>query len=183
MTTRQLILNIVELVKNLAFIFLIAFVIRTFLIQSFRVEGSSMEPSFHNGEFVLVEKVAYRLIDPKRGDVIVLHASSQQNIDFIKRIVATPGETVEIRNNQLFVNSVALSEPYLRDNEITQINSASDDIFMRALGPDEYFVMGDNRQSSKDSRIIGPVKRKNIVGKVFFVIWPASDFGLVTLPT
>lgn len=139
-----------------------------------------MEPNFHNGEFVLVEKISYYLSPLKRGDTIVLQSPGQPTIDFIKRVVGLPGELVEIRNNQIFINRQALPEAYLLEKEVTQINGSNDGTLKQILSGDEYFVMGDNRQSSKDSRIIGPIGRSAIIGRVFVVLWPLDQLGLVS---
>lgn len=138
-----------------------------------------MEPNFHNGEFLLVEKVSYRFLKPRRGDVVVLKAPEQPTIDFIKRIVGLPGETIEVSNNLVRINGKIIKELYLNQGEITEIKGDSSAQLIKTLGQNEYFMLGDNRKSSKDSRSIGPIHIKAIIGKVFIVIWPPGEFGLV----
>lgn len=182
MNGRRFLVGLLELVKTILTVVIVAFVIRSLLAQSFRVEGSSMEPNFHNRELVLVEKVSFRLRQIKRGDVIVLVAPDQPKIDLIKRVVGLPGETLRIQANKIFIDDRQLRESYLKTNEITQAVGAPDQPYVISLKPGEYFVLGDNRQSSKDSRSIGAIPQKNIVGKVFIVIWPTKNFGLVSRP-
>ncbi len=134
-------------------------------VQSFVVVGSSMEPSFENGQRLLVNKVVYRLRDPQIGEVIVFHPPTGKQVDFIKRIIALPGDEIEIREGTVYVNDLALDEPYI--NSPPSYNLAEEEI------PDgEYFVLGDNRNNSNDSHSWGTVPRENIIGKVWLSIWP-----------
>ena len=137
-------------------------------VQSRQVEGSSMEPTLHTDERVLVNKLAYLSFgQPERGDVVVFHAWSQQE-DFIKRVIGLPGDTVEIKDNRVFVNEAPLDEPYLDQPTSGQEGPV-------CVGTDEVFVMGDNRGNSSDSRLYGPLPRAQIVGKAWLRYWP---FGL-----
>jgi len=141
-------------------------------VQSRQVEGSSMEPTLHTGERVLVNKLAYvNFAAPARGDVVVFHAWSQHE-DFIKRVVGLPGDTVEVKRNQVFVNDVPLDEPYL-DQPTTGTDGPV------RVGADEVFVMGDNRGNSSDSRHYGPLPRAQIVGKAWLRYWPIQDVGAI----
>jgi len=134
-------------------------------VQSFVVVGSSMEPSFENGQRLLVNKVVYRLRDPQIGEVIVFHPPTGKQVDFIKRIIALPGDEIEIREGTVYVNDLALDEPYI--NSPPSYNLAEEEI------PDgEYFVLGDNRNNSNDSHSWGTVPRENIIGKVCLSIRP-----------
>jgi signal peptidase I len=183
-----------ELVQTLVLAALIFVMVRG-VAQNFRVEGPSMEPGLHNGQYLLVNKAVYFKLDlnelsgyipfidagedssrylfhgPQRGDVVVFRYPRDPSRDFIKRIIAVPGDTVEIANGVVMVNGTALDEPY--------INGSGD---MRPLDPKivpegSYFVMGDNRPNSSDSRNWGFVPEENIIGKAMFSYWPLSDLG------
>ncbi len=174
----QVIGSVLEFIKTVAIIVLIAFFVRFYLVQPFVVEGSSMEPNFHNGEYLLVDKVSYRIGEPKRGDVIVLHPPSAPQLNYIKRIIALPGEQIDIRNGQIFVNQAQIDEPYI-PNEQTLVRNQQAANLSQKLGSNEYFVLGDNRDHSSDSREWGMVPRENIIGRAMLVVFPAKNFGLV----
>ncbi|MFC2032870.1 signal peptidase I [Chloroflexota bacterium] len=138
-------------------------------IQSSIVLGSIMEPNFETGQRLIVNKVAYRFDDIKRGDVVILRPPSNSDADYIKRVIALPGETVEIKDELVYIDGGPLSEPYILDPP---------HYTMKQLEvPQGYcFVLGDNRNSSNDSHIWGPLPQDNIVGKVWLSIWPPSDW-------
>ncbi|MDZ4670989.1 MAG: signal peptidase I [Phototrophicales bacterium] len=141
----------------------------------FVVRGSSMEPTFRDDQLLLISRMNYLLADPQRGDIVVFHYPNAPTEDYIKRVIGLPGETVEIRDREVYVNGVQLNEPYI--NEPCNQYSCQDKIF--ELGSDEYFVMGDNRNRSSDSRSFNGVKRQFIVGEVVIRYWPPSDWGVV----
>jgi len=157
-----------ELVETIAFTLLIFLVIR-FAAQSFRVDGASMEPGLHTDEYVLVNKVAYLFHEPQRGDVIVFHYPLDTTKDFIKRIIGVPGDTVKTTSDTVSVNGQVLNEPYIS----TPFNYDSN---TWKLGAGEFFVMGDHRDNSLDSRTWGPLNRSYIVGKAVAVYWPISNW-------
>ena len=137
----------------------------------FRIEGNSMEPNLHDSEYVLIDKVSYRLHPPERGDVIVFERAGEER-DYIKRVIGLPGDTVEVRAGQVWVNGVALDEPYLSQ-------TIRNDMPARVVQPDHYFVMGDNRNNSSDSRSFGPITEQSIVGRAWLVYWPPTDWSVV----
>lgn len=151
----------------------VIFVALQFAIQNTVVEGSSMEPNFVDGQRLLVNKLAYQVSDPQPGDVIVFHAPWQERKDFIKRVVATPGETVRIQNGRVYVDDARLAEPWGP--------AIDDDTFGPYVVPeDQYFVLGDNRSHSNDSRTWQQaLQRSRIVGRVALSVWPPSTWGLV----
>jgi len=144
-----------------------------FLVQPHRVQGLSMVPTFESGELLLTEKLSYRLYRPQRGDVIVFEAPVSRNADFIKRIIGLPGETVKIEDGSIYINGQKLEENYT--SSPTQGNETV------TVGSNEYFVLGDNRSASSDSRSFGTIKKRTIRGKAWLVYWPifksASSFG------
>lgn len=165
-----------ELIGTIALTLLIFLVIR-FAAQSFRVDGQSMEPGLHTDEFVLVDKVAYLFQSPQRGDVIVFHYPLDTSRDFIKRIVGLPGDTISTTSASVIVDGQTLHEPYIS----LPFNFEND---TWKLGPNQFFVMGDNRGNSLDSRSWGPLDRSYIVGKAVVVYWPVSDWELInTFPS
>jgi signal peptidase I len=143
-----------------------------FMIQNFRIDGTSMEPNVHNGEYVIVNKTAYWFgHNPQRGDVVVFQAPDQPQNDRVKRVIGLPGETVEVRSDgAVYVNGQQLEEPYLPSHHSGTSGTWT-------VPEDEYFVMGDNRSVSYDSREGGPVPRSNIIGKAWLIIWPLHDWG------
>lgn len=174
----------------------VVFLLLHITVQSYRVEGSSMQPNLHNGEFMLVNKVVYRQFDvggwgkyipfldrdrdgvvqpfhkPMRGDVVVFRFPLDPTRNWVKRIVGLPGETVEIRRGIVFIDGEALEEPYA-------VSANRVDLAAELVPEGHYFVMGDNRPASSDSREWGPLPGENIVGKAWLTLWPVSDWGVV----
>lgn len=158
---------------------LVAFVMRFFIFQPFVVEGQSMEPNFHNNEYLLVQKLSYRLNNPQRGDVIIFQAPTNLQSDYIKRVIALPGETVKIVNNKIYVNGTQITEDYLPKNDLTLINQDPNLELEQTMGANQYFVLGDNREHSSDSREFGVVDKSLIIGKVFVTVYPWQYFSFL----
>ncbi len=154
---------------------LIVIPIRYFIFQPFFVSGQSMEPNFYNKDYLIVDEISYRVAEPERGDVIIFKYPKNPSERYIKRIIGLPDETVEIKNNEIIIKSG--SELIILDETIyfSEPVETSGNLSV-SLGIDEYFVLGDNRQNSFDSRRWGAVPRKNIIGKVFLKVWPFTDF-------
>ena len=145
-------------------------------IQSFDVDGPSMNFSFQHGQRLLVNKVVYELHEPERGDVVIFHSPHNEQDDFIKRIIGLPGESVEIKEGAVYIhkedgNVFPLDEPYI-------ILPASHPFKGETIPENEYFVLGDNRNNSSDSRQGWTLPRQNIIGKVWLSIWPPEKWGL-----
>lgn len=140
------------------------------------VEGESMYPALSNGDNLIVDKISYRFTDPKRFDIVVFPFRYQEDTFYIKRIIGLPGETVQIYDGEIYINGKVLNESYGYE-EILNPGLASDAV---TLGEQEYFVLGDNRNNSADSRepSVGTIGRSEIVGKVFLRIWPFDQIGL-----
>ena len=137
-----------------------------------RVDGSSMEPSLHTGEFVVVNKFAYRLGQPRLGDVVVFHFPGDPGQEYIKRVIGVPGDTVEVENGQVSVNGKRIVEPYI---------AAQPDYQGSWIVPQEsLFVLGDNRNNSSDSHSWGMVPFNYVVGKAVFIYWPLNQWGILT---
>ena len=158
-----------EIVETLL-LTVVIFVLVNAITGRFRIDGSSMEPNLHDGEYVIVNRVVYRLQAPQRGDVVVFQREGKR--EFIKRIIGLPGETVEVKGSRVLVNGVALTEPY-----IAQPNAYS--MEPRKIGPNEYFVLGDNRNNSSDSHNWGTIPLSVIDGKAWITYWPPKSWGII----
>jgi len=139
-----------------------------------RVDGSSMEPTLHNGEFVIVNKLAFKLGSPKIGDVIVFHYPRDPEQEYIKRILGLPGDHVKITNGQVYVNGEPIKETYIAAPPSYQSEWN--------VPEDAFFVLGDNRNNSSDSHNWGPVPVENVVGKALIVYWPPQNWGVIIHP-
>jgi signal peptidase I len=139
-------------------------------VQAYKVREYCMEPNFYEGEWLLAGKAAYWWGEPQRGDVIILRPPFDPEEYYIKRLIALPGDTVEVKDGQTYVNGTALEEPYIKE-------APSYTLALRELGEDEYFVLGDNRNNANDSHTGWTVTRENIVAKVWFSYWPPSLWG------
>lgn len=169
--------EIIEWVVTLAVALVIAAVVRTFIFEPVRVDGNSMYPTLKHGEVMIVSKMSYRFGgEPALFDVVICHYPDRGNTNFVKRVVGLPGDTVEVRDGHLIVNGVTYEEKFLHERPIEN--------FGPITVPDgQYFVMGDNRNNSNDSRRVGPLDREYIVGKVSAVLWHSipstlEDYGL-----
>jgi signal peptidase I len=182
-----------ELVQTLVLASLIFFAVRA-MAQNFRVEGSSMEPGLHDGQYLLVNKAVYAKINlntlakflpfidsgdtperylfqaPKRGDVVVFRFPGDPNRDFIKRIIGVPGDTVEVKGGQVSINGIAIVEPYIT-------NHGNYDYGPREVPEGQYFVLGDNRGNSYDSHVWDFLPEENIIGRAMLSYWPLGNFG------
>ena len=151
----------------------------SFAVQAVHVEGISMFATLDDQDYLIANKIDYRLHAPQRGDIIILRPPTNNSTDFIKRIIGLPGERILIRSGVVYINGHRLDEPYLPEAWINDANYPDNNSTGRVLGPDEYFVMGDNRNRSQDSRFFGPISRDRIDGKAWFRIWPLNNFGSI----
>jgi signal peptidase I len=183
-----------EILQTVLLTIAIFFAVRS-VVQNFRVEGASMDPTLHTGQYLLINKVVYARTDgtflsqfladptpndrvnflfdgPRRGDIIVFRSPGQADKDFIKRVIGLPGETVRISKGQVFVNGERLDEPYVR-------HRASYDLEQKTVPPGAYFVLGDNRPNSSDSHLGWFVPANNIIGKAWVSYWPPGNWGVM----
>lgn len=168
-----------DFIRTMGVVFIAAFLIRHFLVQPFIVDGSSMLPTFSDQEYILVDKLSYRFRQPERGDVIVFHPPDAASENFIKRVIGLPGEKIEIVGEQIYINGQKVIENYTT----TERNADTGTVISRILGPNEYYVLGDNRDHSKDSRELGAIDRSRIIGRAWLVLYPLEKLSLVTRPT
>lgn len=160
-----------ELVETVVLALVIFLLIRL-VVQNYRIESHSMLPNFHEGQFILVNKLAYKLGAPKRGDVVVFHNPQRLDEDYIKRVIGLPGDTVEVIDQTIYINQQPLDEPFPHNSF-----APGEPYGPTVVGPNQIFVMGDNRGNSQDSRVFGPLDEDLLVGKAWFRIWPFSAFG------
>jgi len=158
--------------RDLAIALGLAIVVMIFLYQPVKVEGTSMFPLLSDQERIFINKFVYRFEPIERGDVVVFWYPLDRSKSFIKRVVGLPGETIEIRMGHVYINGQELADQYVPAGYLDGTNSAS-----RRIPSDSYFVMGDHRDSSNDSRVFGPVARPYIYGKAVFAYWPVDHFG------
>ncbi len=149
----------------------VIFILLQTTFQTFIVVGSSMEPNFETEQRLLINKAVYHFHEPERGDVIVFRPVGSPQADYIKRIIALPSDTVEVKTGAVYVNDSPLDEPYIKDPPAYTLPQ-------REIPDNNYFVLGDNRNNSNDSHNGWTVPRQNIIGKVWLSIWPLSQWGL-----
>ena len=177
---------LLELVETLALTLVIFFVVQNFVAQPFQVKGESMEHSFEPDDYVLVDKLSPRWDPYSRGDVVVLQPPDGWEVErtpFIKRVIGVAGDTIQVKDGQVFVNGTALDEPYLfADADGTRQSTTSDE--PQWIVPDnDVFVMGDHRQASADSRLFGPIPVASVLGRALIRYWPLAAFGTIQTPT
>lgn len=173
--------HLIDLTQTLVVFGAIFTVIYLFVAQPHKVSGNSMLPILRSGDYILTDKLSYRFGSPKRGEIIVLKNPRDESQDFIKRIMALPGGTIRIEDGQVYVNDNALAENYLPNDLKTRSGAFLGEGQTIKAGQNQYFVLGDNRNHSSDSREWGGVTRQEIVGKAFFRYWPPQSFGLIKL--
>jgi signal peptidase I len=163
--------NLVEWLVVIVCALLVAVVIKTFLVQAFYIPSPSMTPTLKVDDRVLVNKLSYDLHGVHRGDIVVFTSPQQTTEkDLIKRVVGLPGDTLEGRDGHVVVNGQALAERYLPDGvQTTTFGPVT-------IAPDHYWVMGDNRTNSSDSRVFGPIPKSRIIGRAFVKVWPLGSF-------
>jgi signal peptidase I len=169
-------LDILEVIVFAIAIFLFLYLL---VFQPHKIKGASMDPNFQDGEFLLTDKVTYRFRAPKRGDVIVFKAPLAEGEEYIKRIIGLPGETVLVKNNKIYINGKVIDEIYIGPNVVTDGNAFLAEGATTTVPADSYFVLGDNRSHSSDSRAWGFVPKKDINGRAWLIYWPIKKAGVV----
>jgi signal peptidase I len=149
------------------------------ILQPHKIKGTSMEPNFHNSEFVLTDRLSYRFGEPSRGDVIVFKAPPDYQEEYIKRIIGLPNEQIMIKAGRVYINGEILTEPYLPINLYIAPGSFAAEGKTLTIPPDSFFAMGDNRNHSYDSRGFGFVEQKRITGRAWVIYWPLQRAGLI----
>ena len=168
-----------EILKVLLISVAIVLPIRYYIAQPFIVRGASMEPNFENSEYLIIDEASYYFHDPKRGEVVVFRYPRDPKQFFIKRIIGLPEEKVEIRNGRVIISNLSYPEGFTLDEKYLPSGRLTHPDTTTSLSDSEYFVLGDNRDFSSDSRIWGVLDRKFIVGRTIFRVWPFDGFGIV----
>lgn len=152
-----------------------------FIMSPQEVSGHSMEPNFHDGDYILTNKIIYKLVEPKRGDIVIFKSPANKDIDYIKRVIGLPGETVELREQHFYINGTLLTEPYEYNKPVYGGSFLQEGV--QVTIPDGYyFVSGDNRPGSSDSREFGFVPLEDFIGKALLRYWPTTAVGIIAQP-
>ena len=159
--------NIVLEILPYVIVILIAIIVKVYIVSPIRVNGESMDNTLRDGDYMILNKISYRFEKIKRFEIVVAKYSDEH---IIKRVIGLPGETVEYKDNELFINGKKIKYSY---------KAGKTENFTKKLKKDEYFLMGDNRENSMDSRVLGPFSKKKIEGKTHFIVLPFSRFGSV----
>ena len=166
--------HFIDLLHDLALAVVICALLITYVVQAFKVQGTSMAPELIDGERILVNKFVYDFRAIERGDVVVFWYTEDPDVSFIKRVIGLPGDTIEIARGKVLINGDPLNEPYVQPEHADRRGYPAQEV-----RPGHYFVLGDNRRGSNDSRSWGLVPRRYIYGKAFLRIWPPDQFGLI----
>ncbi|MBU8908929.1 signal peptidase I [Desertibacillus haloalkaliphilus] len=176
--------EIFEWVKTLVVVLILVIIVRTFFFANYMVYGESMMPSIQDGERIIINKASYNLSEPKRFDMIVFHATKEN--DYIKRVIGLPGDSIYYKDDILYVNDVPIEEAYLEefraqyDGNVFTNDFTIEDVTNESVVPEGHlFVLGDNRRNSMDSRQLGFISLDQVVGKANLCYWPLSDFRLL----
>jgi len=178
--TRKFFTFVWELAKIIIIASVIVIPIRYFLFQPFFVRGQSMDPNFENGDYLIIDEITYRFKAPQRGEVIVFKSPQNPSQRFIKRIIGLPGEIVEVKNGKVIIYTKSGPQVLDESNYLPDLLTGGD--IEIVLAEDEYFVLGDNRPFSFDSRRFGVLPEENIIGRVVFRAWPFDDMTIFEAP-
>ena len=173
-----------DIIQTIVLALSVFIIIYLFLVQPHQVKGSSMYPNFHDGEFILTNKVSYRFGSPKRGDVIIFKAPAGEpcaeiECEYIKRIIGLPGDRVKVQGGSVFVNGSKLNESYLANGIYVSPGSYLLENLEKEIPEGEYLALGDNRSQSRDGREFGPISKEDIIGKAWVRYWPFDRVGAI----
>lgn len=171
-----------DILEVVVFAIGIFFFVYLLIMRPHKIKGQSMQPNFPDAEYLLTEKVTYYLKKPVRGDVVVFTPPVSETDEYIKRVIALPGDTVMVSDGKVYVNGQVLVEPYLDETVYTFDEGFLGEGVEFTVPEGKYFVMGDNREHSSDSRAFGPVAFNKISGRAWVIYWPSSQAGVVKLP-
>lgn len=171
-----------DFLQGIVVILAIMVMIYLFVMSPQEINGASMEPNFHNGEYILTNKITFKLGNPKRGDVVIFKSPKNKDVDYIKRIIGLPGDTVSLKNSKVYVNNQLLNESYLSPDVYIFGGSYLQEGGEVDVPAGRYFVMGDNRPHSSDSREFGPIAKEDFIGKAIVRYWPFTRAGFLQTP-
>ena len=181
-TIKRMIAGIFDFLQGIVVFLALLVMVYLFVMSPQEINGASMEPNFYNGEFILTNKIEYKLRNPKRGEVVIFKSPKNKEIDYIKRIIGLPGDTVKLYKNALYVNGQKLDEPYLAPGVYIFGGSYLAEGYEVTVPPGTYFVAGDNRPHSSDSREFGPIAKEDFIGHAILRYWPFTKAELLTTP-
>lgn len=173
---------VMDILETVVFIGSLFIVLYLFILTPNQIKGTSMEPDFHTGDYILTSRVTYKMRRPERGDIIVFRAPKNPDIEYIKRVIGLPGDSILITNTNIYVNKILITEPYIADKTNLWEQGFIKDNVPFNVPDDELFVMGDNRPRSSDSREFGPIPTSSIIGQVFYRYFPANVVGKIQNP-
>ncbi len=171
-----------DFVQGIVVVLALLVMVYLFIMSPQEINGASMEPNFHNGEYILTNKILYKFRDPIRGDVVIFKSPANKEIDYIKRVIGLPGDIVTLRDNAFWVNEKKIDEPYLAQGTTIFGGSYLSEGKSIVVPPGTYFVAGDNRPHSSDSREFGPVAKEDFIGVAIFRYFPFSQMGPINRP-
>ena len=171
-----------DFLQGIVVILAVLVMVYLFIMSPQEINGASMEPNFHNGEFILTNKITYKFRDPQRGDVVIFKSPMDKEVDYIKRIIGLPGDTVALHDNALYVNGQKVVEPYLAPDVTIFGGSFLAEGQEITVPPGRYFVCGDNRPHSSDSREFGTIAKEDFIGEAIFRYWPVNQMGGIIPP-
>lgn len=181
-TIKRAVAAFFDFLQGIVVVLAIMVMIYLFVMSPQEISGASMEPYFHNGEYILTNKIAYKFGNPERGDVVIFKSPRNKDIDYIKRIIGKPGDAVGLRDSSIFINGEKISEPYLSPDIYIFGGSYLREGSEVIIPPGHYFLMGDNRSHSSDSREFGPISKEDFIGKAILRYWPFTKTGLIKRP-
>ncbi|MDA1316814.1 MAG: signal peptidase I [bacterium] len=176
---KGLIMFLMEIMETIVFVGSLFIVVYLFVMQPNQIKGASMVPTFENGNYIFTSKVTYKMRKPIQGDIVVFHSIRNPDIEYIKRIIGLPGDTVLIENQEVYVNGNQLSENYISAKTTLIPGSYVQEGVSLTVPEGHYFVLGDNRPRSSDSREFGPIEFESIIGQVFYRYFPIDKMGKV----
>lgn len=180
---KRFIAGVFDFLQGIVVVLAILVMIYLFIVSPQEINGASMEPNFHNGEYILTNKILYKFREPERGDVVIFKSPRNKEIDYIKRIIGLPGEAVTLKGNTLYVNNQPVAEPYLEPG-VTIFGGSFLQEGKTIVVPDgTYFVVGDNRPHSSDSREFGSIAKEDFIGVAFLRYFPFDRAGVLPHPT
>lgn len=182
-SVKRIIAGLFDFLQGIVVILAIMVMIYLFVMSPQEINGASMDPTFHNGEYILTNKIEYKFKKPSRGDVIIFKSPRNKDIDYIKRIIGEPGDRVALENGAFVINGMKLDEPYLPAGLYTSGGSFLPEGAEIVVAEGRYFMAGDNRGHSSDSREFGPIPLEDFIGKAFLRYWPFSEAGVITAPS
>jgi len=173
---------IFDFLQGIVVFLAIIVMIYLFILSPQEISGQSMEPTFFNAELIITNKFIYKINPPIRGDVVIFKSPKNKEIDYIKRVIGTPGDRVRLENGEFYVNDVKLEEPYLRPNTVTAGGSYLREGDEITVPEGQYFCSGDNRPHSSDSREFGPIALEDFIGKGLLLYWPIKKLAPIKRP-